>query len=91
MNVAQLKGQFCQSCGMPVEKVNDYGTNADGTKNKDYCHFCFSKGKFTDPDITLEQMIDRVVEFAKQLKVPADKAQEMVKDFIPQLKRWQGR
>lgn len=91
MKVAQLKGQFCQSCGMPAEKAEDYGTNTDGSKSKDYCHFCFTKGKFTDPDITLEQMIDKVVEYAKQLKVPADKAKEMVKDFIPQLKRWQGR
>ena len=29
--------KFCQSCGMPL--TNDVlGTNADGSKNEDYCN-----------------------------------------------------
>jgi hypothetical protein len=32
---------ICQSCSMPLEKEEDYGTNADGTKNNEYCVYCF--------------------------------------------------
>ncbi|RBQ23112.1 hypothetical protein ALNOE001_11280 [Candidatus Methanobinarius endosymbioticus] len=38
--------EFCQSCAMPMNK-NVNGTNDDGTKNKDYCMYCYQKGEFT--------------------------------------------
>ncbi len=38
----------CQSCGMPLGDVDSlYGTYMDGSKNKNYCRFCFHKGRFT--------------------------------------------
>ena len=37
--------RFCQSCGMPLTK-DVLGTNADGTKNEDYCMYCYKDGKF---------------------------------------------
>ena len=37
--------KFCQSCGMPLtDEV--LGTNADGSKNEDYCTYCYKDGKF---------------------------------------------
>ena len=32
--------KFCQSCGMPL---NDQvlGTNDDGSKNEEYCMYCY--------------------------------------------------
>jgi len=82
MEPKQPKGPFCQSCGMPMEKQEDFGTNADGSKSKDYCHFCFLNGKFTDPNITMEQMIDKVAGFmATQVKMPEAQAKEMAKSF----------
>ena len=54
---------YCQSCGLPVNKPDDFGKNADGSQNKDYCRFCFFNGKFTAPDITMEQMIDKVIAY----------------------------
>ena len=43
---------YCQSCGMPLVSDTDYGTNQDGSKNNEYCAFCFKDGKFThDPDL----------------------------------------
>ena len=76
---------------MPMEKPEDFGTNADGTRSNDYCQFCFQNGKFTDPNITIEQMIDKVAGFAKQMKMSDEQAREMAKTFIPKLKRWQGK
>lgn len=91
MEIEQPKGPFCQSCGMPMEKSEDFGTNADGDKSTDYCHFCFQHGKFTEPNIIMEQMIDKVAGFATQMGMTESQAKEMAKTFIPRLKRWQGR
>ncbi|NIQ39750.1 MAG: transcriptional regulator [Proteobacteria bacterium] len=84
------KGPFCQSCGMPMEKPDDFGSNADGFKVNDYCRFCFDKGAFTDPNITMEHMIKRVSVFMSKMNdIPESQAQTMASEFIPRLKRWQ--
>ncbi|MBQ7204252.1 MAG: hypothetical protein IJS04_00255 [Muribaculaceae bacterium] len=38
--------QFCQSCGMPLARAEDFGTNADGSTNYDYCRHCYQDGKY---------------------------------------------
>ena len=40
-----MEQKFCQSCGMPLTQ-EILGTNADGSKNKDYCIYCYKNGKF---------------------------------------------
>ena len=47
--------KFCQSCGMPLTE-DVLGTNADGSKNEDYCMYCYRDGKFLQ-DCTMEEMI----------------------------------
>ena len=92
MENVQPKGPFCQSCGMPMKRPEDFGTKADGTKKDDYCCYCFQKGKFTNPGITLEQMIDKVFGMMVQMKImPEALAKETTKTFIPKLKRWQDK
>jgi hypothetical protein len=76
---------------MPLRGPEDFGTNADGSPCDDYCHFCFQKGAFTDPDITLDQKIDKVVNIAvMQLNMPKALAEAMAKETIPKLKRWRS-
>ena len=29
--------KFCQSCGMPLTKTEDFGTEKDGKLSEDYC------------------------------------------------------
>ncbi|WP_373840947.1 zinc ribbon domain-containing protein, partial [Bacteroides heparinolyticus] len=41
-----MEQQFCQSCGMPLAADNK-GTNSDGSRNEDYCIYCYKDGKFT--------------------------------------------
>lgn len=92
MEQKQPKGPFCQSCGMPMEKPEDFGTNAGGSKNDDYCKFCYQNGQFTDPDITMEQMIKKVAGFMSEMKImPEDQIKEITEGFIPKLKRWQNK
>lgn len=90
MKIKQPEGLFCQSCSMPLERQGDFGTNAAGSKSNDYCCFCFQDGKFTDPAISMEGMINKVATLLVQMeKMPESQAKEMAKEFIPKLKRWQ--
>ena len=87
--MAQTVGPICQSCGMAIQDPNDFGTTASGATNLSYCRYCFLNGKFTDPDITLEQMIEKCTGIAATKKnMTEDKAKEIVSDYMPKLKRW---
>ncbi|MBI5237758.1 MAG: zinc ribbon domain-containing protein [Deltaproteobacteria bacterium] len=82
---------FCQSCGMPLEKPEDFGTNKDKGRSDDYCHFCFKSGRFTEPNITMEEMIKKVAGFMARMRIaPEEQAKEAMRNFIPKLKRWRG-
>jgi hypothetical protein len=87
MKEAKPQGLFCQSCAMPLQKPGDFGTNADGSKNNEYCQYCYQKGKFTEPDITMEQMIEKCIGIMKQMRMPNEQI-EKTRLFIPMLKRW---
>jgi hypothetical protein len=52
-----MEKTICQSCGMPIEKPEQFSTNADGSVNHDYCIYCFKDGKFID-DVSMEEYID---------------------------------
>ena len=88
-----MEKQFCQSCGMPMDTPELFGTNADGSKNEDYCTYCFKDGKFTQ-DVTMDEMIDVCLEHLDEFnkdsekKVTADEAKTMMKEYFPSLKRW---
>ena len=47
---------FCQSCGMPLEKEADHGTEADGGLSPDYCRYCYQGGAFPEGQ-TMEDII----------------------------------
>jgi hypothetical protein len=85
----EAKGLICQSCGMPMQKDEDFGTDADGTKNGEFCHFCFKDGGFIDEGITMEQKIDKLVNIAvSQMNMTEAKARAQATEIIPTLKRW---
>ncbi|MFH1393904.1 MAG: zinc ribbon domain-containing protein [Candidatus Micrarchaeota archaeon] len=83
------RGPTCQSCAMPMTKPDDFGTNGDGTKNGDYCAMCFQGGTFTEPGITMEQMIGKVSAILQeQMRLPKEEADEVAGGAIPKLRRW---
>ena len=60
-----MEQKFCQSCGMPL--TNEVlGTNADGSKNEDYCMYCYKDGKFLQ-DCTMEEMIEHCAQFVSEV------------------------
>ena len=79
----------CQSCGMPLGP-GFFGTDANGAEISEYCMYCYKNGVFTNPDLTLEEMIDVSVKHMKnELNMPEEEARENARSVIPNLKRWQ--
>ena len=77
--------------GAPAE-CDDFGTNADGTKNGEFCHFCYRDGHFTDEGVTMEQKIDKLVDIAvAKMKIPKEQARAQASEIIPTLKRWRSK
>ncbi len=80
------KKAVCQSCGMPMsEDPEGGGTNADGTLSSEYCSFCYARGVFTQPDITMEAMREQVK--GQMKNVPTILRAHFTRT-IPKLKRW---
>ena len=85
--------QFCQSCGMPLTRIEDCGTNADGSTNFDYCQYCYKDGKFLQ-ECTMDEMIEHCAQFVdevnKQMPQPMTKEEykQMMQQYFPMLKRW---
>lgn len=81
--------KFCQSCSMPLMNDEVQGTNRDGSKNEDYCLYCYKDGEFVG-DSTMEEMIDFCAPICvKEGQYPDEETakREMMK-YFPHLKRW---
>lgn len=79
---------MCQSCGMPMKIDSDFGANSDNSKNEEYCIYCYKAGVFTNPTITMDQMISGCIGMMVKFGTPKAQAQEQMKQLIPTLKRW---
>lgn len=94
-----LKAQFeennynpiCQSCGTWLGNYEWYNSLPPVEKGKiKYCKFCFSEDHFVDPNITIDQMIDKVRKQCALLGLNS----RLTKRYIKRLKnldRWQKR
>ncbi|MGL4731391.1 MAG: zinc ribbon domain-containing protein [Clostridium sp.] len=81
---------YCQSCGMPMGDSKEIlGTNCDGSKNEEYCKYCFGNGKFK-ANISMEEMIEVCVPHmvSANPNMKEDEARKMMQEFFPKLKRW---
>ncbi|MBQ9667079.1 MAG: zinc ribbon domain-containing protein [Bacteroidaceae bacterium] len=85
--------QFCQSCGMPLTE-DMLGTNADGSKNEEYCIYCYKDGAFTS-DFTMEEMAEFCAQFVDEYNkntgqsLTREEYKQMLLHYFPNLKRWQ--
>ena len=85
-----MEQTFCQCCGMPMGDADElYGTNADGSKNEEYCKYCFEKGEFTFKG-TMEELIDICVPnmVASTPDMGEEEARKGMREWFPTLKRW---
>ena len=88
-----MEKKFCQSCGMPLQTPEEMGTNHDGSKNDEYCCYCYKDGAYTS-DCTMDEMIMQCAEFVDEFNKGAglaftkEEAIAGMKEFFPTLKRW---
>ena len=84
---------FCQSCGMPLTE-DILGTNADGSKNEEYCIYCYKDGAFTG-DFTMEEMVEFCSQFVDEYNkntgqhLNQEEYKALLRQYYPNLKRWQ--
>lgn len=85
----QPAGPICQSCGMPMTKAEEFGTDQQGGRVTEYCRYCFANGAFTAPDISMPAMIDQcVAAMTGKGIMPAPQARGLMTAMLPRLKRW---
>ena len=82
------KGPFCQSCGMPLAKAVDFGTEADGSHSTEYCYYCYAKGAFVAPHLAMDEMLDICTHALAQQGMPKGEARAFMAGVLPNLKRW---
>lgn len=78
----------CQSCGMPMDQESQCGTESNGAFTTKFCCFCFQKGRFTEPNLTVDQMVTKVAAKMKEMRIPGFIATWMAKG-VRKLDRWQ--
>lgn len=82
--------RFCQSCGMPLgADPAQYGTNADGSRNEEYCGYCYAGGKFLF-DCSMEEMIEFCLPHTMQAdpRLSEEQARQGMRQWFPTLERW---
>ena len=55
-----MEMKFCQSCGMPLQAEDQWGMNADGSLNEEYCCYCYH----FEPDSPLRNVFDKITSFS---------------------------
>lgn len=89
-----MEEKFCQSCGMPLNSNEQYGTNADGTLNQDYCSYCYKNGAFTNENMTMEEMMEINLSYIDVYNkesgqsMSKEEARPQLEQFLQTLKRW---
>lgn len=78
---------FCQSCTLPIDEVEDRGTEKNGTKSELYCKYCYKDGVFTNPNMTLKQMMIICEQQMKKQNISPEILAQSFK-MLPRLKRW---
>lgn len=78
---------FCQSCSMPMDGEDLWGTEPGGSKSTRYCKFCYQNGSFTHPEFTLETMKAHMMEKMQDAQLPADILEAAI-SRLPFLERW---
>tara|TARA_Y100000034_G_C6854797_1_gene388269 strand:+ start:1086 stop:1313 length:228 start_codon:yes stop_codon:yes gene_type:complete len=70
--------RFCKSCGMPMDKPEDFANN---NVNSDYCYYCGDKRDSPKQEETLGKpnYIEKEEYYQKKKKVKKKKAKKKIK------------
>ena len=89
MNRLKFTKSICQSCGSPLMKETDRGTEKGGTFTEAYCRRCYWQGVFTEPQMTVDQMKETIRLKMLEMNFPRFLAILMA-NRVYTLKRWIG-
>ncbi len=64
------------------------GTEKDGQKSTKYCSYCYQKGKFTQVDISVQEMQAQCIKYMQEKGTPHIFAWLLTRG-LPRLERWQ--
>lgn len=84
------EGGFCQSCAMPFQcPGEDRGAEADGTRNDDYCRYCYDDGAFLQSYADSDELIAECAPMmAESCHISVEQAEDCMSALLPDLKRW---
>ncbi len=79
---------MCQSCGLPFNEEHTHfiATEPDGSRSI-YCTNCYKDGKFIDPNISMKEMIEKIVPVLGKA-IGEGEARKELTTLFPTLKRW---
>ena len=75
----------CQCCGMPLEDAI-ISREQDGTRNEEYCKWCYADGTFTYSD--MDDLIDVCVPHMASQGFSEEQARSYMKEMLPKLDYW---
>ena len=78
---------ICQSCSMPLTNESLLGTEKDGSKNNEYCKYCYQNGSFVNPGMTVDEMSSFIEQKMKEMHIDGEVINKTV-NALPYLKRW---
>ena len=76
-------GPSCQSCAAPLMRADDFGREVSGVLRTDYCIHCYDRGALIQPDITFDQMVEKVAAMmAKKRNMTDEVARAQTKSML---------
>ena len=89
MNTMKFTKTVCQSCGSPILKESDQGTEPGGLTTDLYCRRCYRMGAFTEPEMTVAEMKEIIRRKMVEIHFPRYLA-VLLADRVYTLKRWEA-
>ncbi len=76
----------CQCCGMVMDEDSFIGRNLDGSRNEEYCKWCYVDGTFTYGN--MNELIDACVGHMANEGFSEDQARSYMERLLPTLDYW---
>jgi len=72
---------------MPLINDELLGTEKDGSKNREYCKYCYQDGSFVNPEMSLDEMTSFISKKMKEMNIN-EAITNIAVNSLPNLKRW---